>query len=86
MVHLAKIDPFFHTSTFKCFLFFNQFIVDYEIFPIYNYLLIYKHEEKPNIRMTNKNVKYLLQLQLKPCSSLDLVATKLKNSQDIVGL
>ncbi len=51
-----------------------------------NSLLIYKREEKPNIKMKNKNVKYILQLQLKSCSSLDLVATKSKNGQSIVGL
>jgi len=35
--------------------------------------------------MTNKNVKYLLYLQLRPCYSLDLVVTKLTNNQNILG-
>jgi hypothetical protein len=38
------------------------------------------------MRMTNKTIKYLLQLQLRPCYFVDLVATRLKNGQNIVGL
>jgi hypothetical protein len=36
--------------------------------------------------MINKNIKYLLPLQLKQCFSLDLVATRLKKGQDIILL
>jgi hypothetical protein len=76
MVHLEKTNLLFRTSAF------NLFIVDYEILLTCNSLLIYKCEEKPYIKMTNKNIKYLLKLQLKPCYSMDLVATA--NGQDIV--
>jgi hypothetical protein len=85
-IHLAKTNPFFCTSTFRFFFFFNSLIVDCKILPICNSLLIYKCEEKPNIIMINKNIKYLFPLQLRPCSSLDLVATRLKNGQDIIIL
>jgi len=64
----------------------NQLIVSYEIFFSYNSLLIYKHEEKPNIKMINKNIKYLLQFQLRLCYYVDLMATKSKSSQDITKL
>ncbi len=78
-IHSTKTYPLFHTSMFKCFFFSNWFIADFKIFPTCNFLLNYKHEEKPNIKMTNKNNKYLLLFQLKPCYFIDLVATRLKN-------
>jgi hypothetical protein len=64
MVHLAKTYLLFYTSTFRCFFFFNWFITYYEILPTCNSFLTCKCEEKPNIRMTNKNIKYLVQFQL----------------------
>jgi hypothetical protein len=85
MIHLAKTNPFFRTSTFKCFFFFNQFITDCEIFPIFNSLLICKCVERPTIGMTNKNAQYLLQLQLRPCYYLNLMATRSISGQNIVG-
>jgi hypothetical protein len=81
-----KKNPFFFTSTFRCFFFVNWFIIDYEILPPCNSLLICKCEEKPNIRITNKNIKYLMQLQLWPCYFIDLVVTKLRNGQNIAWL
>jgi hypothetical protein len=68
------------------FFFFNRLILDCEILPICNSLLIYKREKKPNIIMINKNIKYLLPLQLRPCSFLNLMTTRLKNDQNIIGL
>ncbi len=59
---LAKIYPLFYTSMFRCFFFFNLLIADFEILPIGNSLLMCKCEEKPNIIMTDKNIKYMLQL------------------------
>jgi hypothetical protein len=68
------------------FFYFIQLIANCKIFPTWNSLLIYKCEEKSNVIMINKNIKYLLQLQLNPCYYVDLVATKSKNGQNIVGL
>jgi hypothetical protein len=48
MVHLAKTNPLFLTSTFRCYFFLNLLITDYEILPIYNSLLIYKHVKEMN--------------------------------------
>jgi len=62
----------------QIFFFLNWLIADYKIFPTCNSLLICKCEGKQNLKMTNKNIKYLLQLQLKPCYSIGLVATRSK--------
>jgi hypothetical protein len=48
IIHFAKIDPHFFTSTLRWFFLFSQLIVDYEILPMCNYLLICK--KKLNIR------------------------------------
>jgi hypothetical protein len=75
---LGKNRPFFLHIHFQIF-FSNWLTTNYKILPTCNSLLIYEHEEKPNIEMKNKNNKHLLQLQLKPCYSVDLEATRSKN-------
>jgi hypothetical protein len=54
IVHFKNMDPRFHTSTFKWFLFLNLLITNWEIHPMFNSLFIYqpKNIKKRNIKLS----------------------------------